>query len=436
MHSPVRIASRSSPLALAQVEEVIRDLKALGRALDIKILKFETAGDKDKKTPLTESRDDFFTDSIDRALLEGRADIAVHSAKDLPQNLHEGLKIFALTRALDARDAWVGRVHWKDLPLHALVGTSSALRQQQVLTMRPDVTIVNIRGSINERIQLVKDSKVDGIVVALCALKRLKLEAEIKDIFPWEGTPLQGRLAVVGRRHDHALENLFSVLDARPTFLHCGTHPDLYRHLGKILHWPMIDIKPVVLSSFEQEELLQSFGSADIIVCTSGHAVEHFFRVIARIGRQSMKEQLESKIFAVIGEHTQKSLQKYNIQAAIVPQDQTAQGLLKSMSQYLDLQGKHILFPRSSLPNPILKDALAALGAHVTEITIYENIKPAKRDLPSVSINGVIFTSPSTVRNFLTDYGTIPISWQILAKGPVTLRTLQESGYNHATSLP
>jgi uroporphyrinogen-III synthase len=78
---------------------------------------------------------------------------------------------------------------------------------------------------------------------------------------------------------------------------------------------------------------------------------------------------------------------------------------------------------------------LNALGALVSEITIYENTKPAKRDLPSVPIDGVIFTSPSTVRNFLTDYGTIPSSWQIMAKGPVTLKTLQEAGYPHAASL-
>ncbi len=215
MNLPVKIASRSSPLALAQIEEVIRDLRAQGRVFDTEILKFETSGDKDKSTPLTNSRDDFFTDAIDRALLEAKADIAIHSAKDLPQNLHEGLKIFALTKGLDDKDAWVGRVHWKDLPPKSKVGTSSILRQKQILSMRPDVVIVNIRGTIDERLQLIKDSKVDGIVVAACALKRLKMEAEIKDIFPWEGMPLQGQLAVVGRRGDQELENVFSVIDVR-----------------------------------------------------------------------------------------------------------------------------------------------------------------------------------------------------------------------------
>ena len=427
MNLPVKIASRSSPLALDQVHEIIRDLKAQGTVFDYEILKFETAGDKDKTTPLTNSRDDFFTDVIDQVLLEGKADIAIHSAKDLPQNLHEGLKIFALTKGLDNKDAWVSRVHWKDLPLKAKVGTSSVFRQKQILQIRPDVTIVNIRGTIGERLQLLKEGKVDGIVVAACALKRLKLEGEIKDVFPWEGMPLQGQLAVVGRQGDHELEDLFGKIDTRQTFLHCGTHPQEYRHLGKILYWPMIDIKPVSMNEAQRKKLLKSFESADIIVFTSGYAVEYFLKQIALSG---------DKIFAVIGTHTREALQKYNIKAAIMPQEATAQGLFKALAQHMDLKGKRILFPRSSLPNPFLKDALSAQGAIVEEITIYVNTKPAKRDLPSVDIDGIIFTSSSTVRNFLTDYGIIPDSWQIFAKGPVTLKTLQEAGYHHAAPLP
>ena len=91
----------------------------------------------------------------------------------------------------------------------------------------------------------------------------------------------------------------------------------------------------------------------------------------------------------------------------------------------MDLKDKRVLFPRSSLPNPFLKEVLRAQGAIVDEITIYENTKPPKQELPSIKIEGVIFTSPSTVRNFLMDYGTIPASWEIIAKGPVTLKILQ-----------
>jgi uroporphyrinogen-III synthase len=220
----------------------------------------------------------------------------------------------------------------------------------------------------------------------------------------------------------------------RPTpqkiFLHCGTHPDMYRHLGKIIHWPMIDIKPVSMNETQQKDLMRTLETADIIVCTSWYAVEYFIKAIG-----PLKEQLKDKIFAVIGRQTEKALQKYHVQAAVVAQQETAEGLFKAMSQDLDLKGKRILFPRSSLPNPFLKDALTAQGARVTEITIYENTKPPKRELPSGSIEGVIFTSPSTVKNFLMDYGTIPASWRILAKGPVTLKKLEDEGYDHAASL-
>jgi uroporphyrinogen-III synthase len=213
----------------------------------------------------------------------------------------------------------------------------------------------------------------------------------------------------------------------------------------------MIDIKAIVLSETQQKDLLKAFESADIIVCTSWYGAEYFLKEIASSLKNAPRndtprpeargfqfvtnDTLGKKIFAVIGRRTQEALQEYGIQPAVVSQEETAEGLLKAMKQHLDLQDKRILFPRSSLPNPFLKEALTVLGARVSEMTIYENTKPAKRDLPSINIDGVIFTSPSTVRNFLTDYGTIPASWQIMAKGPVTLKTLQEAGYNHAASL-
>ena len=97
MNIPVKIASRSSPLALAQIDEILQLLKDHGIVLDHECIRIETAGDIDKTTPLTHSHDNFFTDAIDQALLDLQADIAIHSAKDLPQHLHENLKIFALT---------------------------------------------------------------------------------------------------------------------------------------------------------------------------------------------------------------------------------------------------------------------------------------------------------------------------------------------------
>ena len=169
-----------------------------------------------------------------------------------------------------------------------------------------------------------------------------------------------------------------------------------------------------------------------MVLCTSWYAAEYFVKSLREI---KPDVELGSKLYAVIGRRTEKALQQYGIFASIVSDEETAQGLLNSITQQMDIQGIRMLFPRSSLPNPFLKEALISRGAIVSEITIYENTKPPKKPLPSIPIDGVIFTSPSTVKNFLIDYGTIPSSWKILAKGPVTLKNLQEAGYNYAISL-
>ncbi|MBI3314480.1 MAG: hydroxymethylbilane synthase, partial [Candidatus Omnitrophica bacterium] len=155
MKSFLKIGSRPSRLALAQVEEIVRLVKARNSApLQYQLITCTTAGDRDKKTPLTrQPGDDFFTDTLDQALLKGGIDITVHSAKDLPQHIPAGLEIFALTETLDDRDAWVGPCAFADLPKGAKVGTSSVLRQKQIKELRPDVNIIDIRGTIEERIE-------------------------------------------------------------------------------------------------------------------------------------------------------------------------------------------------------------------------------------------------------------------------------------------
>ena len=214
----------------------------------------------------------------------------------------------------------------------------------------------------------------------------------------------------------------------KQTYLHCGTHPELYGQLGRIIHWPMITITPILLSELQQNELQQTLNESDIIICTSPYAAENFCL-------QFSTKELKHKIFAVIGRQTLKALEQHGITAGIIATEETAEGLYKAIIKHLNVTGKQVFFPRSSLPNPFLKEALIAKGAKVTEIAIYTNTKHIKRDLPPAKIDGVIFTSPSTVRNFLADYATIPPTWEILAKGPVTYKTLHESGYTYATPL-
>src|SRR3989338_3169469 len=212
----IRMGSRASRLALAQVEEITSFLRKRNIRFPYEVIMYKTKGDLDKKTPLSDNPpDDFFTDSLDEAILKGEIDVAVHSAKDLPKDLKKGLSIFALTKSPDETDAFVGHVKISELKEKARVGTSSSVRKTAIEDLNPRITTVDIRGTIEERIALVDEGRIDGVIVATCALKRLGLAHRIKDILPYEATPLQGQLAVVGRENDAALEKIFKSMDIR-----------------------------------------------------------------------------------------------------------------------------------------------------------------------------------------------------------------------------
>ncbi len=673
MLSLIKIGSRQSPLAKIQVQEILSMVGEL--PVPYELIHLNTQGDLDKKTSLTSNpADNFFTNTLDEALLNKEIDLTIHSAKDLPKKLIRGLKIFALTKSLDKTDSWVSDYSLEDLPQEAKVGTSSQLRGEMIKALRPDVVLTDIRGTVEERLEALNKKHVDGLIVATSALKRLKLEKHIKSILPWETTPLQGQLTVVGREGDWELEKLFENIDIRrhyghvflvgagpgdPTLitlkaievlktadcvfydylvdpsllkyasgaehiyagkrkgnhtltqeklssllkekalegkrtirlkggdplifgrgadeitylrsyhipvhiipgvssatsipsslgvpltarnvsssvafisgygeaenynsaikvppndisipqaetivflmgltklpqivqalikagwkksksimiisngtkanqrilqgtlediekrlflnpleapalivagdtvnfyqeeykkilLHCGTNPEKYTHYGHIISWPMIQLEPIAFTNEEKQNLIKDFDNSDFIILTSPNAVEYFMKKILELKTVNIILQ---KIFAVIGESTAQVLKEFGINPQIVSSEETAEGLFSILTRIMNLKGKTILLPRSSLPNPFLKEALEKKGATVKEWTIYKNTKPPKRSLPSTPIDGIIFTSPSTLRNFLEDYGKIPASWKILAKGPVTAKALEEAGY-------
>ncbi len=223
--------------------------------------------------------------------------------------------------------------------------------------------------------------------------------------------------------------NTVNFYKARPqkALLHCGTNPELYTALGRIVPLPMIEIKTVALDAVQCIRLNEDLVAADLVVLTSPSAVRHFMKLI--LGLRPL-EDVKVKAFAVIGRHTARILAGFGITPQIMATEETAQGLFKAVDGQVVLQGKKILLPRSSLPNPFLKEALEGKGAVVAEWTVYFNSKPEYRDLPSdADISGIVFTSPSTVTNFLEDYESIPGHWEILAKGPVTEQTLKQAGY-------
>jgi uroporphyrinogen III methyltransferase/synthase len=214
----LKVVSRDSPLARLQVKEVF----SVFSGLDYQLLALPVLGDKQKRVLLTEDGvpPDFFTRELDALLLGGAADVAVHSAKDLPYPLPAGLELYALLEAFDKTDSLVAKNHrtLRELPEGARVGTSSATRRAEVLACRADVEIVGIRGTIGERLALVDSGEIDALVVASCALKRLRLADRISETLPFKTHPLQGHLAVVGRTGRPEISALFASKDVRRAY--------------------------------------------------------------------------------------------------------------------------------------------------------------------------------------------------------------------------
>ena len=206
----IRVTARSSRLSQIQVKEVF------GRFPNTpyRLITRQSYGDKHQKISLLngEAPDDMFTRELDTALLTGKADIAIHSAKDLPTKLHPGLEVIALYEAFDKTDSLVSRNHiaLADLPKGSTVGTSSPMRKAELLHVRPDLKIVGIRGCIEDRVRQVRNGKVDAAIVATCALKRLGMENEITEVLDFETHPMQGRLAITALKGRDDLKAVFA----------------------------------------------------------------------------------------------------------------------------------------------------------------------------------------------------------------------------------
>ena len=208
------IGSRGSQLALWQANWVKSRLEELGEECRIEII--HTTGDKIQDVALSKvGTKGLFTKEIEEALLEGRIDLAVHSLKDMPTDLPEGLTLAAIPQREDPRDAIIG-CKLDDLKRGAKVGTSSLRRMAQLLAIRPDLEIESIRGNVDTRLRKQQEGQYDAILLAAAGLNRLGLSARIAEIIPVEKMcPAvgQGALAIETRTGD----SVVSKLDHLPT---------------------------------------------------------------------------------------------------------------------------------------------------------------------------------------------------------------------------
>jgi hydroxymethylbilane synthase len=181
------IATRGSQLALWQSEHIKSELLKHFPHMQIELEVMKTKGDKILDTPLALiGGKGLFTKELEVAMLEGRAHLAVHSLKDVPTRFEEGLMLSAVTKRADPRDAMLSEKYndLKELPKGAVVGTTSLRRRMQLLKIRPDLTIKDLRGNINTRIQKLKDGEFDAIILAIAGINRLGLDGIVKYITP------------------------------------------------------------------------------------------------------------------------------------------------------------------------------------------------------------------------------------------------------------
>jgi hydroxymethylbilane synthase len=223
MSELIRIATRKSPLALWQAEFIKAGLKSAHPGIEVELLAMTTRGDKILDAPLAKvGGKGLFVKELETAMLEGRADIAVHSMKDVPMDFPEGLGLSIICQREDPRDAFVSN-HFSSLdtlPLGSRVGTSSLRRQCQLRQQRPDLKILDLRGNVNTRLRKLDEGEYDAIILASAGLKRLNMAERIAQSMAVEQSlPAggQGAVGVETRSDDLQLQELLAPLHHQAT---------------------------------------------------------------------------------------------------------------------------------------------------------------------------------------------------------------------------
>ncbi|MGR6980007.1 hydroxymethylbilane synthase [Testudinibacter sp. P27/CKL/0425] len=237
MKKTIRIATRQSPLALWQANFIQSRLQSLYPDRQIELIPMVTKGDIILDTPLAKiGGKGLFVKELELALLEGRADLAVHSMKDVPMEFPEGLGLSVICEREDPHDAFVSNAYTalEQLPQGAVVGTSSLRRQAQLQALRPDLQITSLRGNVGTRLSKLDNGDYDAIILAASGLKRLGLHQRIRSLISYQQSlPAagQGALGIETRIDDDQINQLLQPLQHLPTHYCVSAERAMNRHL-------------------------------------------------------------------------------------------------------------------------------------------------------------------------------------------------------------
>lgn len=417
----IKVGARGSALSRKQVEEVMGEI-----GIEYEAEWIETTGDRDKTSSLGPmEKTDFFTREVDGKVLSGECNVGIHSAKDLPEPLPKGLKIFALTKGVASHDSLVMREGQKfeKLKRCALIGSSSKRRDRVVKGLKPDLQCIEVRGTIEERLEKLDRGEIDGLVVAEAALIRLGITGRNRIYLPGHVVPLQGKLAVVGRERDEQSEALFQKIDHRKKgkVLYTGLNP---KHFEKeVTHVPLIEIVPRSFDRFDITCAFDDIPEYTHIIFTSKSGVEVFFSCLKEKGYS--EKDLEGKEIVAVGKVTAKYIEDHGVRVTKVADVETQEGVIHLLALE-DLGRSYVLLPQSSRARCALVQSLVHRGVRHQRCDLYDTKVKVPTVKPTLeSFDEIIFTSPSTVDAFQKVFGKAPKGKRLTAIGPVTCSKLK-----------
>jgi hydroxymethylbilane synthase len=422
--------ARSSPLSQVQFKEIKSLIHHFYPQTKFKAYFTQTQGDIDKTSSLkTVDCPDFFTDTLDRLLLEKKAHLAIHSAKDLPLILSPGLHLAAITPCIDPRDVLVfsSRIDLlKPLPKNLRVATSSVRREEAVRVILPSPAFQDLRGTIQERLNLLNQNQADAVVVAEAALIRLNLTHLPRIYLKSQTQEGQGSLALVTHCEQTDLIAALACLDTRqkrPLCLYLGLDSQNYSSSFSLVHSPAIRTHNLLEGNLSfQKQLIDHFYQSSHVLITSPRSAKYLWQLLEK---NQLLEQASEKIWLCLGKASAKPLGKQASQQILCDDRAIAEDLIPWI---YNLHSDHfVLYPHSLHARPVLKSVLQDLVIPHADHSIYYTSKSSLDGFRKsiVEADELIFTSPTCVQSFFTQIGQLPKA-KLTAIGEITLSELQK----------
>jgi len=280
MRRRIYVGIRGSKLAVIQAESVLAKLKLIAPDIDFSLVKITTRGDRASNTPLNRiAGEGVFVKDLEEALLDKKIDMAVHSLKDMPTEIPQGLVLAAVTERLDPRDAFISNCgKLAELAPGYRVGTGSSRRATQVLAYRPDLKIKDLRGNIETRLRKLSNGHYDGIIMAAAALNRLGWEEIITEYLPIEHfipEVGQGALGIETRSGQEDISSFLSNLNHTLTWQCVLAERSFLRTLGGGCRAPITALASSTAGTIRLDGMVAGVNSAKILRCTvEGDATE------------------------------------------------------------------------------------------------------------------------------------------------------------------